>query len=63
MLDVQVSKEIQLGRYRLRPNVGLYNALNASSVISLQGVYGPEWQRPLEVLTGRMLQVSGELRF
>ena len=61
-VDVKISNTIRMGRYRLRPNLGLYNALNNSPIIRRNNTYGPLWG-PEETLGGRLLQFSAELTF
>jgi hypothetical protein len=70
-LDLRLSKLFMLGgQARLRANLDIYNALNASSVLGVNQNYGPQWQVPVSaangfeaVLQGRMIQVGWELTF
>ena len=77
-LDLRLSRIVKIAdRTRLQVNVDLYNALNASSILSLAGggainvgvtspttvSYGPTWRRPTDILEGRILQFSSQLSF
>ena len=78
--DLRLSKIVRITeRTRLQVNVDLYNALNASSILSLVpggavggGLasaggsiisYGPTWRKPTDILEGRILQFSSQLSF
>jgi hypothetical protein len=74
-LDIRVSKGFQLGRRaRLQANLDIYNALNGSSVLSLNTTYGPQWMQPAAqttgnnaggsaILAGRLVEFGGQLTF
>lgn len=62
-LDFRLSKIYTVGKYRLQGNVDLYNALNSAAVLSQVNTYGARWRRPLDILDGRLIQVSGEISF
>jgi hypothetical protein len=63
-LDFRVSKIVNLGsQARLQANLDIYNALNASSILTLNTTYGPQWLRPISILNGRLFQFGGQLRF
>ena len=63
-LDLRLGKRFQMGgRKRLQLNLDLYNAMNANSITSRNDAYGASWGRPISVLDGRFLQVSGNLVF
>lgn len=48
---------------RLQANLDAYNALNGSAILTLNNTYRDEWSRPLRILDGRLLQLSGSLDF
>jgi hypothetical protein len=62
-VDVRATKEFTIARIRLRANVDLYNAFNASSVLLLTNTYGPSWQYATAVLSARLLKFSAQLDF
>jgi hypothetical protein len=62
-VDFRVSKSIRIPRGRIQANFDLYNAFNASSTLALNNTYGPLWQRPTQILQGRLLKVGGQIDF
>ena len=77
-LDLRLTKIVKIKeRARVQVNMDLYNALNASSIISdypggafnagVNGAttisYGPTWRRPTDILEGRILQFSSQISF
>lgn len=63
-LDLRLSKAFAImhGR-RIHASVDLYNALNASPVISQNNTYGPAWQQPTLVLQPRLVKFGGQIDF
>ena len=62
-LDFRASKIFRLGRQRLQANVDLYNAGNASSILSINTTYGSNWLRPTSILQGRLLKFGAQCDF
>ncbi len=63
-IDLRFSKLMTVkGQGRLRLMADVYNALNASPVITVNTTYGPNWQRPTQVLVGRFLKVGAQFDF
>jgi hypothetical protein len=71
-LDLRISKIFRVSGRRLNANVDVYNLLNASSILWVNGAYGPNWLRPVgnsaagavtAILPARMVQFSGQLSF
>jgi Carboxypeptidase regulatory-like domain len=63
-LDFRVSKIFKFGaKGRIQGNVDLYNMLNANPVLALNTTYGSAWERPLQILEGRLLKFSAQLDF
>ena len=63
-LDLRVSKTLRFGgKTRLQANLDIYNSLNDNAILGVNNSYGASWRRPLSILSGRLLQVSGELSF
>jgi hypothetical protein len=41
----------------------VYNAMNASPVISVNTTYGPNWLKPTQILVGRFVKLGAQLDF
>jgi hypothetical protein len=48
---------------RIEGIVDLYNLFNANPVLALNTTYGSAWQRPIQVLQGRLLKLALQLEF
>jgi hypothetical protein len=64
-LDVRLAKLMTLGGSRTTIAVEMYNALNASAVLSYNNAFipGGTWLQPLGVLTPRFIKFSAEIQF
>jgi hypothetical protein len=63
-LDLRASKIFRVGgRHRLQANVDVYNAGNASSILSINTTYGANWLRPTSILQGRLVKFGGQWDF
>jgi hypothetical protein len=62
-LDFRASKIFRIGQRRLQANVDLYNAGNASSILSINTTYGQNWLRPTGILQGRLIKFGGQFDF
>jgi carboxypeptidase family protein len=62
-LDLRVSKGVKVGRTRMVGNVELFNALNGAAVLVLNNTFGANWQKPQNVLLGRMLKFGIQADF
>src|SRR5205823_1692903 len=71
-LDLRLTKNLKLGKARLRANLDLYNALNSSALIAANSTYGPAWRRPASdnavggvdpILPGRLVQFGAQMTF
>jgi hypothetical protein len=58
-----VSKIFRFGEKRLQANVDIYNAGNASSILSNNLTYGSNWLRPTGVLQGRLVKFGAQWDF
>ena len=61
--DLSVRKSVKLGHGRVVGTLDIYNALNRSDVITYNNTYGPAWQRPTAILTGRWLKFGAQFDF
>jgi hypothetical protein len=62
-VDFRASKIFRLGTRRVQANVDLYNAMNASSILSINTTYGSNWLRPTGILQGRLLKFGAQFDF
>ena len=62
-LDVTLSKVITLDRLRVRPEVAIFNALNANPVVNQTNVYGPSLGNVITILSPRMVRLGVNLEF
>ena len=45
------------------PNIGVFNALNANTILGINTAFGSAWRRPTSVLAGRTVEFGGQLSF
>src|SRR5205807_304909 len=45
-LNLGLAKMIKFGKGRVKGTVDVYNVFNASTVLNVNGTYGPSWLRP-----------------
>src|SRR5439155_21532954 len=62
-LDLRLTKFIRLTRARFQVNLDVYNALNASDVVTLNTNYGLSWLQPTSFLTGRLYEIGVQWSF
>ena len=62
--DLRLTKIFKLaGSRRFRANLDIYNVLNGSGILSENYTYGPAWQKPTQILDGRMFKFGGQVSF
>jgi hypothetical protein len=57
-LDLRVAKIFKVGRGRINASADVYNLFNAAPGLSVNNTYGPAWQAPLAILSGRFLKLG-----
>jgi len=62
-LDVRLSRIFTLGKMRLQGNFDIFNALNASPILSDNTRYGTSWLQPTEILAARIVKFGAQLSF
>ena len=70
-IDLRLTKLFRVAqKYRLEANLDVYNALNDSSILNVNGTYGSQWLRPIgdpytggAILQGRLIEFGGRLTF
>ena len=51
------------GSRRVQALVDLYNLFNANPVLAQNNTFGPQWQRPTQILQGRLLKFGVQVDF
>jgi hypothetical protein len=62
-LDFRFSRTFRLAGKRIEPEFDIYNALNASPILSVNNTYGPLWRTPTQILSGRLLKLGFQMTF
>ena len=62
-MDLRFTKFVRLTRAQFQLNLDVYNALNASNVVTLNTNYGPSWLQPTSFLTGRLYEIGMQWSF
>jgi hypothetical protein len=62
-LDLRVSKNFRINRYRISPRLDIYNLFNSDSVIGEIYGFGAAWLRPTEILTARLFKFGAQIDF
>jgi hypothetical protein len=66
-LDLRASKRFTVGRYRIRIDADLYNALNSNWPYTVSANFSTaatsQWLRPTNVLQARMFKIGGQFDF
>jgi hypothetical protein len=62
--DIRLSKRFILGPHKdIEPEFDIYNVFNASSILSENVSYGPNWLRPTQILAPRLLKFGAKMTF
>jgi hypothetical protein len=66
-LDLRLSKRVSAGRYRVRVDADLYNVFNSNWPFTLNNTFATTatatWQRPTNVLQGRLFKIGAQFDF
>jgi hypothetical protein len=62
-VDFRLSTIFRIGHARLEGLVDVYNALNASSILSENTAYGTRWLQPTEITNARLVKFGVQLQF
>ena len=62
-LDFSVSREFRVRALRIRPQLDLFNALNASPVVAQVTAFGSSLGRPNRVLDARLVRLGMQVDF
>jgi hypothetical protein len=63
LLDLRLTKAIQVGRSRFQPRIDLYNALNSATVLTGNTTYGALFRLPTNVLPARLVKFGLQVDF
>jgi len=61
--DLRFARNFRFGGKNVEPEFDIYNALNASPVLSVNNNYGPSWRTPIQILSGRLLKFGLKVTF
>ena len=53
----------RFGQRRVQAMVDLFNVFNRTPVTRVNTTYGPNWQRPQAMLTGRFVKLGAQVDF
>jgi carboxypeptidase family protein/TonB-dependent receptor-like protein len=62
-LDIRFSRVFRIQKQRVEAQFDIYNALNASPILSINTRYGSAWKTPTEILAGRLLKFGVQVEF
>ena len=62
-LDIAFARDFHVGALRLRPQIDIFNALNANTVINAISAYGPALLSPREILAARLVRFNLRMDF
>jgi len=62
-LDVTATRVFQIGKVQFEAALEIFNALNSSVVLNEVQTFGPSLGNPTEILQGRILRVSSQVKF
>jgi hypothetical protein len=62
-LDVSFSKTVKSGRVEFRPELGIFNALNANPVTAQTNAFGPALDRVTAILPGRLMRIGVTVKY
>lgn len=62
-IDLRFARTVRIVGMRFEPEFDIYNALNASPILSVNGSYGSSWRTPTQILAGRLLKFGLKMSF
>jgi hypothetical protein len=62
-LDLTIARNFRSGRVVIRPELAMFNALNAAPVLTQTTIYGPNLGQITSVLNARLLRLGMNVRF
>ena len=62
-LDLRFARSFRISGQRVEPEFDVYNAFNASPILSVNNSYGSAWRTPTQMLAGRLLKFGLKMSF
>lgn len=62
-LDLKFSKAIKYGMTKIEPQIGIFNALNAATILSQNNTFGPSLNQVQQILDGRVVRFGVQIDF
>jgi hypothetical protein len=62
-LDLRFTRSFRVSGMRIEPEFDIYNAVNASPILSVNNSYGTAWRTPIQILTGRLMKFGMQVTF
>jgi Carboxypeptidase regulatory-like domain len=62
-LDLRLARTFRISGKRVEPEFDVFNALNASPILSVNNSYGSAWRTPTQILAGRLLKFGVKMNF
>ncbi|HZM92677.1 MAG TPA: hypothetical protein VFB92_04620 [Vicinamibacterales bacterium] len=62
-LDLTIARNFRSGRVVIRPELAMFNALNAAPVLTQTTIYGPNLGQITSILNARLLRLGMTVRF
>jgi hypothetical protein len=63
LMDIRVSKRVQIGKYRLQGQFDAFNVTNANTVTGQTQTFGASYGRVSDIVLGRVFAIGGTLTF
>ena len=62
-LDLSLHKIVRVGKTRLDGGLDIFNSLNSNAVLQQNPNFGSSLRAPQQILQGRLLRVSAQVKF
>jgi hypothetical protein len=62
-IDWRLTRNFRWFGGTFQPQLDVYNLLNANPVLTMNNTYGTQWQRPTQILLGRVVKFGLQATF
>lgn len=62
-IDWRLTRNFNIGGGRIQPQLDIYNVFNDNAVLTMNNTYGAQWQRPTQILLGRVIKFGIQANF